>query len=649
MQRSQAVTVALVALLVAAPAVGIAAAQDIEGHPEISVSVPDNEVQPGDETTLGITVINDGNVTTGSVQNAQLENRVTTARAVRVSIEDDHDAPITVHTNEQPIASLPDGSSAQTQFRISVDGDAEPGTYQLPVEVTYNYIADIDTGSSEYNRTQTTETIDASLVVEESPEFSVVGVDSNARVGATGTVGLTLRNTGSEAANNASVTLTSRNGDLTVGQAEAASRYVDGSWEPGEERTIDYRVSAAESASHQRYALSAQVAYENENGQSGQSDSLSLGITPDERQAFTVVSADNAVSVGGDGPVNVTIRNDGPIPVRDASVTISSESGDVVFGESASASQYVGSWDVNATRTVQVEATATQNAEERNYTLQATVDYEDREGDQGQSRALQFGMRPGPEIEFETSDVASDLRVGEEGTLTGTLTNAGGQRAENVVVVFDTDNQNISPREREYSVGTLAPGESSTFEFDVEISESADAGPRRFTFHTEYRDRDGDQRQGESFDVRQDVGQQRSVFDVSVSNATVERGAQSRLEVAVTNAGNETFTDISAQLFADDPITVDDEEAFVDRLEPGETTTIVFEISAGGGALTKAYPVEMDFQYDDEDGDTKLSDTYRRSVDVTEPEDDGGPPLLLIGVGVLVLLIAAAGYVRYGG
>ena len=46
----------------------------------------------------------------------------------------------------------------------------------------------------------------------------------------------------------------------------------------------------------------------------------------------------------------------------------------------------------------------------------------------------------------------------------------------------------------------------------------------------------------------------------------------------------------------------------------------------------------MDFRYTDSDGDSKLTDSYRLSIDVTEPSDDGGGlPLgpLLIGLVVV--------------
>jgi hypothetical protein len=651
MERSQVAVVATVVLLIAAPGVaGAVTDHEVTGNPGVDISVPDTNVQPGEQTSLQVVVLNDGNVTDGSVSNPQLEQEVTTARALRVSIDDDHDVPLTVKTNEQAVGRLPDGSSAPVQFRIDVDRDAQPGTYELPVNVTYNYTQSVDPETSEYNRTTETRNFTVDLTVEESAQFRVRNVESTARVGATGTVDVTLENTGTAPAYNASVALDSQNADLTFGQATTSSRFVGGTWEPGERRTVSYRVSAAQSASEQRYAFAATVNYD-ENETPMQSRSLTLGVTPEPEQSFSIVETDSDVAVDDDGPVNVTIRNDGPAVVRDASVTISSGSNALVFGGSASASQYVGAWAPNETRTVTVEATATPDAEPRSYSLQATVGYEDTEGDPGESGTLQFGVEPAPEVEYEfaASDVSSDLHVGEEGTLTGTIENTGDATATGVVVRFETDTANVSPLEREYSVGTLQPGESGTFSFDVEISEAAEAGPRQFTMRPTYRNDEDERREAESFDVRQTVGEQRDVFDLSVTNATIERESGQLVEVTVTNTGEEPVEDVSAELFADDPVTIDDGEAYAQQIGPGESETLIFEVSAGGSALTKSYPVEMDFQYDEADGDTKLSSGYNFAVDVTEPTDDGGGlPLSILGVAAVVVVAAVGGYLRYG-
>jgi hypothetical protein len=624
---------------------------NVTGNPGIDVSVPDTNFVPGAQTALQVVVLNDGNVTDGSLSNPQLEQQVTTARALRVSVGE-HDAPLTVTTNERAVARLPDGSSAPVEFQMEVDRSAQPGTYQLPINVSYNYTASIDPQTSEYNRTSTTRNFTVNVTVEEAAQFRVTDVESTTRIGATGTVDVTMRNTGTAVARNASVALTSRNADLTFGASSSSTRYVGGAWEPGETRTVSYRVSAAQSASQQQYAFGATVSYEDEDSTPMESGSLSLGVTPAREQTFTVVDSASDVAVDDDGPVTITVRNDGPIDVRDASVSVTSGSPALTFGGSTTASEYVGTWAANETREIAVEATATPQAESRTYSLQASVTYEDGEGDPGESGTLQFGVRPDPEVEYEfdASNLSSTLRVGEEGTLSGTITNVGDARADSVVVVFESESQSVSPLEREYAVGNLRVNRSKDFAFDVEVSEAGEAGPKQFTLRPTYRNTDDERREAESFDTRLRVRQQRDDFDVSVDNGTVERGAGRILEVTVTNVGEDAVSGVSAAMFADDPISVDDSEAYVDEIPAGESETLVFEISAGSGALTKSYPVEMDFQYDDADGDTTLSSGYTVAVDVTEPEDGGGSglPVPVIVGAFVVLALLVVGYLWYG-
>jgi hypothetical protein len=78
----------------------------------------------------------------------------------------------------------------------------------------------------------------------------------------------------------------------------------------------------------------------------------------------------------------------------------------------------------------------------RNYTVRATVDYDDQEGNPSEPRPVAFALKPAPEREYKFSagEFDSDLRVGEEGTLSGTVTNTGDRVAHNVVVVFETHN-----------------------------------------------------------------------------------------------------------------------------------------------------------------------------------------------------------------
>jgi hypothetical protein len=99
-------------------------------------------------------------------------------------------------------------------------------------------------------------------------------------------------------------------------------------------------------------------------------------------------------------------------------------------------------------------------------------------------------------------------------------------------------------------------------------------------------------------------------------------------------------------LFVDDPISSDDDEAFIGELGPGESAEITFEVSTAGSTFAKDYPVSVDFEYDREDGTTQVSDTFRLPVTVEEGGGGGLPITLVAGLGALVLIGVAVVVVR---
>lgn len=641
MKPHTALTLTVVSLVLIS---GTAAAA-VFGSPDIDATLSDNTVVPGEETTLDVVLVNSGDLESGSTRNPSLNTEVTTARGLTVDVNSGG-APFSVQTNRQAVGSFPEGRTQEPiRFRISVDDDAEPGSYRVPVVLEYEYTSYISENEGTRDQESVTETKYVTVKVSDTAAFDVTNVDSNARVGSTGTVAVTVENTGSETARDASVSLGTRNQDLTVGGGANSSRFVD-NWSSGEQRTFRYRVSASQNAAAEPYEFDLSVAFDDEDGVRTRATPTSVGIVPDPEVEFTAVDGASDVTVGDTGTYEVTLRNDGPVAVRDATVTVESQSGDITFGESASTTQYVGSWAPGETRTVSVDATASENADTRPYALSASVNYRDSEGDAGADEAIPLGIRPGPEQSFELSNVESTLRAGDDGKLQATLTNTGEQPVRNVVVQWESDHSNLSPQETQYAVGDLDAGESANVSFGVDASDSADAGPRQFDFVAKYRNGNGDSRESDTLQVRQTVEGSADEFEVTARNATVGAGGSATLELEITNTDDERLENIEAKLFADSPMSVGDDEAFVAGLGPGESTTITFGISASGTAMEKTYPLSVDFRYEEPDGDTPVSDSYRVPVSVTD-DSGGGTPLSVIAGALLVSLLAIGGYVRF--
>ena len=371
-----------------------------------------------------------------------------------------------------------------------------------------------------------------------------------------------------------------------------------------------------------------------------------------ERARFAVQSVETAAPVGGSGTVAVTVENVGEETATDAVVQLQSSTPDLTFGGSSTARRFAGEIAPGETRTVEADASLASTAERRDYAVDLLVEYETPGGTARTSRQRSFGVLPLPEQTFNVSEMESTLRVGEEGELRGTVTNAGSQPVSNAVVTVETTNPNVALLEPEVAVGSLAPGETASFAFDIEVSDAAEAGPRQFTLRVEYRDTEGTQQRSDGIDAPVSVAQPRDEFTVQPVDSQFAVGSSRTFTLAVTNNREEPVRDVSAKLYLDAPLSSSEDEGFIETIPPGETVEVTFALSVAGSAIAdKSYPAEVDFQYETSEGDTRISDTYR--VPVTATTDSGGGillglgPLGLVGLGVGLLAVAGLGGAVY--
>ena len=437
------------------------------------------------------------------------------------------------------------------------------------------------------------------------------------------------------------VEVTVRGGDTPI-SVRSGPRSL-GTMQDGAPQSVTVSVKVPANISAGTYDLPVTVRYVDDTDD-GETATVTVPVRIEERARFVVEDVDSNVPVGGSGTVTVDVRNAGEEAASDSVLTLESANADVTFSESASTRRFAGEWEPNETKSIEVDATVADSAGTREYAVDATVEYDDADGVATSSRTLSFGLTPLSEQTFDVENVESTLRVGDDGTLSGTVTNTGERTARNVVVLLETSNPNLSPLETEVAVGSLDTGESAEFDFDVEVADAAEAGARQFGLSMQYRDDEGTRRTTDTTDVRVDVAEKRDEFVVDPVNAKFAPGSGGELRIELTNNRETAVTDVSAKLFADAPLSSSDDEAFVDELGPGETTTITFDLSVAGSAIDKTYPLSMDFQYVTDDGDTRISDAYKVPVTVTDTDSGGLPLPVLGGVALLLVLLGAGTY-----
>ncbi len=479
--------------------------------------------------------------------------------------------------------------------------------------------------------------------------FSIVSTASNVPINGSGNLSITFVNTGRDVSN-ASVRVRSPNESVRFGPSQTASKFV-GNWSKGERKTVKFGLLAEEFARAENYPFQATVSYTTANGSRERTEPYTFDVRPTDRvrlERFEVTAISSNVQAGDTGTVSLTVENTGR-DVHDAVVSLQSSNEQLSLGRSPNASQFVSRWSSNERRTFQYRVTASNDTVGGNYPFSLSISYREN-GSRNQTNPHLVGIIPDPEQSFSVGNLHSTLRVGQQGFVSGTVTNEGPQRAPNAVLVLapQRGNTTFSPTETEYALGTLDSGESKPFDFRIDVSDTADRGPRQLSFVVRYQNQDGDPRQSKSLDAQINVHPRKDEFRIDANRASVEAGSTGTISLVVTNNRNETLRNIDAQAFVDSPLTVNDNEAFIPKLEPNQSATIRFDIGADGGTLPNTYPASVDFQYDTPDGETKLTDTYSVPVRVTSPERGGvlsfvsgsNGILVLLGIAVLLVLVA---------
>lgn len=501
----------------------------------------------------------------------------------------------------------------------------------------------------------------ASGVIIGSPDLSVITARPEVTPGRTNEVTLQVVNDGDvdygtpqtrevvTTARNARLTADADNTPLTVETGTVAI----GSVTETAPREVPIAVSVPNGTAAGSYEIDVELEYGYTRQQSSGvtydrqetvTAEVDLEVTEDAR--FRIVNVTTNAQVGDRGTLEAQVRNVGATAAHDATVALESSSAGLALGQGTSDAALVESIAPGETVTVPYDASFTPTAPVRQYAVSGRVTFESPDGIPHVDEGLSAGVAPLGEQTFAMADIASTLRVGEDGELTGTVTNTGPVAASSVVVQYAGESANVIPVERSAAVGALDPGESAEFALPISIGGEAESGLRSLDLAVQYRNDDGEARRYDELAVGAEVAPERDRFTVAVENRTIEAGGTRTVEVAVTNNLGETASDIEGRLFADDPLdTGTTDTGYVQSLEPGETTTMTFELTTTGAAAPEStYPISLDFRYDDADGDSQLTDTYRVPIEVTESEGGGLPiPVIVIGL----LAIATAGLVAY--
>lgn len=503
--------------------------------------------------------------------------------------------------------------------------------------------------------------LQATGIVRGSPDLSVLAPQSEVTPGRTSEVALQVVNGGDVdlgTPSSRSAVTTARNVRLTATSDDSPLSVETGTTALGavtEERPreVPIAISVPNGTDPGEYELEIELEYSYTSRYSSGivydlertvTTDVDVEVTNDARFRITEISTDS--QVGDQGTLEATVKNVGATAAYETTVALESSSAGLTLGERASDTAFVGSISPGESVTVPYNTAFAATAPDRRYAISGQVSFETSDGISHVDQGLSAGVTPLAEQTFALEDIESTLRVGEDGEITGTVVNTGPVPADNVVIQYAGASQSIIPIEQSAAVGSLNAGESTEFTLPLSVGGEAESGLRTVDFTVQYRNDNGEARAYSDVAVNAEVAPERDGFSVAIANQTIEAGETRSVEVTVTNNLGEPASDLEARLFANDPLeTGDTDTGYVQSLGAGESTTMTFELTTTGSATPgSTYPISLDFRYDDVDGDSQLSDTYRAPIDVTASEG-GGLPLPIIFVALLV--VGTGGLVVY--
>ena len=206
------------------------------------------------------------------------------------------------------------------------------------------------------------------------------------------------------------------------------------------------------------------------------------------------------------------------------------------------------------------------------------------------------------------------------------------------------------------SAGTLVSGQvSQPLPFEIKIWDSAPAGKYIIKADLTYQYQKDVQVDGNASNnqldynmLYQHVNETHKIFiivreqaDFEVTEVTVDLlpGKPGILSITFQNTGEEKASQASARLRLSDPLSSTDYTAFLGDMEPGDESRARFNIDVDSDATPKVYSVKAEIEYEDVEGETKISDIIYVPAQVRELEEGRGifgNPLLL-GAGLVII------------
>lgn len=507
------VLLAVALVLFVAVGSGVVLAQEgsptFRGEPNLQVFAPEPELTPGTTSTLELQVANEGRIHSGQPADRSV---VTTARDVKVEV-DERRAPISVETGRQSVGSIGEDEPRSVPIRITVPEDAEPGTYDVTVQLRYRYTAYVSQGNWQDER-RATRTRTVQVEIDDGARFSLRPLDSDVQVGDSGTFRAELENVGGEPAREIDVALEATSPAVSFRGGERDTSRVD-ALAPGETETVEYDLAVRSNASVRNYSLTGEASFTDPDGDRTVDEQVSTTVRPLAEQSFAVNVEESTLRVGETGVVTGTVRNVGPASVEGVELGL-----EEVGFEPRSRTYAVGDLDVGETETFRFRGTVPPEGDAVPQRIDVTTRYVSPRGtDRVTTEQVRVDVAERRDA-IVVEAVDPRFAAGEDGTLELDVHNQRDVEVREVRIRLDVEDP-LESDFRSTVVSSLDPGETDRVAFDLEVDSDAPVSQYPATVEIEYLDPDDE--------------------TVAVRPATIA--------VEVTEADGELFTAVELLIF----------------------------------------------------------------------------------------------------
>jgi hypothetical protein len=289
------------------------------GSPDISASISGtDEFERGDTVTLYVDLTNYGRILgfkedqtpqdpkefALAAAELQEEYKKPTALGITANLASDN-SQIEVKSGDQVVQSLKSGDKTQSslKFTIKIGEHAPAGTYPLSLNLSYDYQDNvrvqasklITSGSSptlanyqvSYVYQKANQTVPIMVTVKKQADFMITNATGSLSAGQdSGQIEATYKNIGEDTVRDAIARLS-----IFKPFSSTDDQAFIGTLQPGEERTVVFRLDVDSDATPKDYGINSEIKYTDINGDSVISESMKIPVVVKARASSLLVPA----------------------------------------------------------------------------------------------------------------------------------------------------------------------------------------------------------------------------------------------------------------------------------------------------------------------------------------------------------------------